>query len=72
MALSWATNKAAFQHYQAIKNRNGDIYLVKDKEEKKEGTTEESTQTTEATTEEGGDKGADSSGEDHNNEPITT
>ena len=71
MGLSWATNKAAFQHYQAIKNRNGDIYLVKDKEET-EGTTEESTQTTETTTEEGGDKGADSSGEDHNNEPITT
>ena len=71
MALSWATNKAAFQHYQAIKNRNGDIYLVKDKEET-EGTTEESTQTTETTIEEGGDKGADSSGEDHNNEPITT
>ena len=62
MLLSWATNKAAFQHYQAIKNRNGDIYLVKDKEE---GTTEdESKQTTEATTENEKEKGVESSGKD--------
>ena len=57
MLLSWATNKAAFQHYQAIKNRNGDIYLMKDKEDK--GTTEEAEQTTETTTENDGEKGAE-------------
>ena len=47
------TRLAAFQSYKAIKNKNGDIYLLKDKGEEDSTTTEEgeSKKTTETTTE---------------------
>ena len=53
------TRLAAFQNYRAIKNKNGDIYLLKDEGEESTTTTEEgeSEETTESTTE--GEKEAD-------------
>ena len=40
------TRLAAFQNYRAIKNKNGDIYLLKDEGEESTTTTEETTETT--------------------------